>query len=203
MPYSTLSYQMMSQRFGVKQTITRWLPDAPEPLLRPDLAARYELFGDLPANSEKARSEIYVMPLLMELWALHRQHFTLFSGERVDVAPEQDLAGECDFLFCAKPRLMWVEAPVICVIEAKRGDLEVGLTQCAAQLVGMHRFNEREGFHPPPLIGCTTIGTLWQFLRLREGHLLEIDPRVWPLSDLGRLLGLWTWVLGQYFELEP
>jgi len=202
MSYSTLSYAAMSERFGLVQNRLNWLPDGFDSFRIPELERHYGNFGTFPANSEKARSEIYVMPLLLELWGKYRQHFTLFSGERVDVEPEQDLAGECDFLICAKPNLTWVEAPVICVIEAKRDDMQIGLTQCAAQLVGMHRFNEREGFRTPQLIGCTTIGTLWQFLRLRDGYLLEIDPRVWPLSDLGRLLGLWRWILKQYFPLE-
>jgi len=202
MPYSTLSYQMMSERFGISQKLTRWLPDSVEAFEMKRLEQHYEEFSDFPANSEKARSEIYVMPLLLELWGKHRRHFTLFSGERVDVEPEQGLAGECDFLICAKPHLMWVEAPVICVIEAKREDLEVGRTQCAAQLVGMHRSNEKGGQAFPQLIGSATDGDRWQFLRLRDGYLLEIDPRVWPLSDLGRLLGLWRWILKQYFPLE-
>jgi hypothetical protein len=203
MSYSTLTYHTLSQRFGLRQQAIDWLPESPSPVHIPELERAYRRVAAFPANSEKARSEIYVMPLLLELWDRYRQHCTLFSGERVDAEPEQGLSGECDFLFCAKPRLVWVEAPVICVIEAKREDLEVGRTQCAAQLVGMHRFNAQNGQPIEPLVGCTTDGDRWQFLRLREGHLLEIDPRVWPLSDLGRLLGLWTWVLGQYFELEP
>jgi hypothetical protein len=141
MAYSKLAFATLTERFGVVQDRQNWLPAAAEPLFIPDLSKHFDHFGDFPANSEKARSELLVMPVLMHLCGLFRERLTLFSGERIDSDPRQGLSGECDFVICARPRLTWVEAPVVCVIEAKREDLEVGLTQCAAQLVGLHRFN--------------------------------------------------------------
>jgi hypothetical protein len=198
MAYSSLTYTTLQERFGVRQQVIKWLPDDCPPHPDPELERHFDEMSDFPANSEKARSELYVMPMLLACWRPFRERLTLFSGERIDSDPRQGLSGECDFVFCAKPRLMWVEAPVVCVIEAKREDLEVGLRQCAAQLVGLHRFNERYRTPAEPLIGCTTDADRWQFVRLREGVHLDIDPRIRYLSDLPGLLGLWRWVLGQY-----
>ena len=198
MAYSRLAFATLTERFGVVQDRQNWLPAAAEPLSIPDLSKHFEQFGNFPANSEKARSELLVMPVLLHLCGLFRERLTLFSGERIDGDPRQGLAGECDFVICSRPRLTWVEAPVVCVIEAKREDLEVGLTHCAAQLVGLHRFNERHRSPAEPLVGCTTDGDRWQFVRLLGGQRLEVDPRLWFRSDLPGLLGLWRWVLDQY-----
>lgn len=202
MLYSSFTFASMHSQFGLKQNLDLWLPDSVELVSAPELERYYRHMLRFPANTEKARSEVFVMPLLLELWRRHADVLTLFSGERIDAEPEAGLAGECDFVICARPRLFWVEAPVICVIEAKREDMQLGLTQCAAQLVGVHRFNERAGIASPVLIGCATTGVSWQFLRLREGQLLDIDPRLYNLDDLPRLLGVWRWGLSQFFDLS-
>jgi hypothetical protein len=51
-------------------------------------------------------------------------------------------------------------------LEAKRGDIELGLGQCVAQMVGARLFNEHAAVPAEPVFGIVTTGEVWQFLRL-------------------------------------
>mgnify|MGYP005849375677 CR=1 FL=1 len=201
MAYSSFSFDALRNQFGLRQVVEPWLPDPLEAVAVPALDEHYRQLLGFPLTTEKARSEVLVMPVLLHVWRHFAHGLTLFSGERIDSEPDSGLVGECDFVFCARPRLMWVEAPVACVIEAKREDLEVGLRQCSAQLLGLQRFNARASLAIDPLVGCTTDGNRWQFVRLRQGRYLEIDPRLVYLSELPYLVGLWKALLQPFVEL--
>jgi hypothetical protein len=48
--------------------------------------------------SEKARSEIIIMPILLTVRKLFLRAFSIYSGQRFDVEPSSGLSGECDFI---------------------------------------------------------------------------------------------------------
>ena len=124
--------------------------------------------------SEKSRSERLVSPVLTELYELHQQRFTLHSGVNLDVDAAAGLRGECDFVLTSSPIRDFVVAPVFCITEAKKQDLEAGTVQCAAQLVGAQRLNELAHRPVPVLFGCSTTGVDWRFLTL-TGRVLTLD----------------------------
>src|SRR5262245_32926094 len=103
--------------------------------------------------SEKARSEFIVAPILLAARELSHNAFAIYSGQRLDVAPEQDLVGECDFILTATAAVHVLTAPIATLVEAKKADIELGLGQCAAQMIGARLFNEREGRPPLPVYG--------------------------------------------------
>ena len=76
---------------------------------------------------------------------------------------------------------------MITILEAKKGDVESGLGQCVAQMVGARLFNERAGELPRPLYGCVTTGDDWQFLRLDAATVL-IDPNLLFIDNLSGIL---------------
>ena len=80
--------------------------------------------------------------------------------------PEHGLTGECDYILALTPPVPRLRAPLVTVLEAKKGDVEAGLGQCVAQMVGARLFNERSGEPARPIFGCVTTGEVWQFLRL-------------------------------------
>ncbi|WP_228024533.1 hypothetical protein [cf. Phormidesmis sp. LEGE 11477] len=49
-------------------------------------------------GTEKARSELIIMPVLLDLKGQLKTQISLFSGVDFTVAPEQGLNGVCDFL---------------------------------------------------------------------------------------------------------
>lgn len=52
----------------------------------------------LAINTEKARSEMIIAPMLVELKRLLNDQVSLFSGVEFNFDPEQDLTGFCDFI---------------------------------------------------------------------------------------------------------
>ena len=77
-------------------------------------------------NTEKARSEMIISPLLVELWEQFDRKISLFSGVDFNVDAENGLTGVCDFLVSLSPRQSYIEAPIIVLVEAKNLDVKLG-----------------------------------------------------------------------------
>ncbi len=139
--------------------------------------------------SEKSRSEFIVVPILLAARELSGDRFAIFSGQRLDVDPQQGLAGECDFILAIGPALPPLHAPVMTFVEAKKNDVEAGLGQCIAQMVGARRFNDAAGRMNATVFGCVTTGETWQFLQL-DDHAALLDRPRYYLDNVGRILGV-------------
>lgn len=156
-----------------------------------------ELLGktvQLSLLSEKARSEFIVAPILVATRELSQDAVAIYSGQRLDVQPERGLVGECDFIVARTPPVPVLRAPLVTIVEAKKNDIEAGLGQCVAQLVGARVFNERTGKSGQTLFGCVTTGEDWQFLRL-EGDIVAIDRRRYYLDNLGGILAVFQAII--------
>ncbi len=138
--------------------------------------------------SEKARSEFIVVPILLACQELSPRELTIFSGQRLDVDPARGLIGECDYILAATPPVPALQSPLLTVVEAKRNEVESGVWQCLAQMVGARDFNLRAGTAPPSIFGCVTNGEAWQFLRL-TGSTAELDRRRYYIDNPAVLLG--------------
>ena len=141
---------------------------------------------DMPIKSEKARSEWVVVPILKELRRKNNKFFTVYSGEILNADKERGLIGECDFILSKDIRSFEISVPIFQIVEAKKNDLEEGVKQCAAQLIGARVFNEKNGIVSPVLYGCTTTGDNWLFLQL-EDNLLTIDIQKYYLNEVDRI----------------
>jgi hypothetical protein len=137
--------------------------------------------------SDKARSEFLVVPILMAARELTTSELAIYSGQRLDVDPGRGLLGECDYIVALTSPVPRLRAPLITVLEAKKGDLESSLGQCAAQMVGARLFNERAGEGHFHVYGCVTSGEVWQFLRLEQTELI-IDRTRFFLDNVGGIL---------------
>ena len=135
-------------------------------LLRQTLAQNSGLA--LRGNSEKARSEYLIAPILAEVYQQTRERANLFSGTEFNVDQNKGLIGFCDFLFSLSPLTIEIEAPVVSVVEAKKEDLLKGIPQCLAELIAAQIFNARADKPIDTLYGAVTTGTDWKFLRLQE-----------------------------------
>jgi hypothetical protein len=142
----------------------------------------------LAQGTEKARSELIIAPVLMEVRRRKDRTIALFSGVDFNVDAAQGLSGTCDFLLSRSLEQIYVRAPVMMVAEAKREDFARGIAQCAAELVAARIFNQQEGSEVPVLHGVVTTGNNWRFLRLRD-NLLQIDRQEYYIERVGRLIG--------------
>ena len=148
------------------------------------------------ARSEKAKSELLVSPILVEARRLADKRVQLFSGEEFDVDRARGLNGFCDFLFSKSDNQFTIDAPVLMLVEAKRGELETGLGQCVAEMVAAQIYNQNLEKATPIIYGCVTSGTLWQFLKL-EGNDVTIDSTSYLVTPVQKILGILKWILIQ------
>jgi hypothetical protein len=195
MPYSQFSLSEVQELFNLSITegvgLFAGLPSAPiSDYLQETL--NYNISLALAINSEKARSELIIAPVLVELKKL--TGYGLFSGVEFNVDPSQGLAGYVDFLVSRDPEQLFVKAPVVTIVEAKKEDINNGLGQCVATLVAAQIFNERKGLIIPELLGTVTTGSAWKFLKL-SGKSLSIDLEEYTIKDAPKILGILSAVL--------
>ncbi len=143
----------------------------------------------LGVNSEKARSEFIIAPMLAEAKLRVGPTVNVLPGVTFEVDKDRGLAGYCDFLIARSPEIYYIQGPVLAVVEAKKEDLVAGLGQCVAEMVAIRLFNEREGTPLPAVFGCVTSGSLWRFLKL-EGTKLFIDRPEYHFRDAAKVLGI-------------
>jgi hypothetical protein len=149
----------------------------------------------LAIHTEKARSELMVAPILVELRKLCKRRISLFSGTDFVVDPERGLAGTADFIISRSTEQLYITAPVIAIVEAKRDSIKDGLGQCIATMVGAQLFNQREETGITVVHGMVTTGSIWQALRL-EGQKVWIDQREHHIEQPGRILGILLKMIG-------
>ncbi len=149
----------------------------------------------LPLTNEKAKAERIISPILIEAVKPFREQISFFSGESLNIRPEDDLAGECDFFFALHPPKPYIDAPIISLAEAKDEDMDWGIAQCAAQMLGAKLYNEMEGKNIPFIYGCATDGIEWQFMKL-ENDIYYVDNKIF--TDLREILGVWHYIINLY-----
>jgi hypothetical protein len=140
-------------------------------------------------NTEKARSEMIIAPILLEVRRQLNYQIGLFSGSEFNVAPERGLNGVCDFLISLSPERLFISAPVITLVEAKKEDIKAGLGQCVAEMLAAQLFNEQEQNEIKTIYGVVTSGTNWRFLKL-DDKIVYIDIVEYYLRDAGKILGI-------------
>lgn len=140
-------------------------------------------------GSEKAKSELLVMPVLLELYDISNPKFSFFSGLKFEVEPKLGLRGVCDFIISRSSNQAFLTAPVIALVEAKRDDFEKGLPQCVAEMIAAQIFNERKNQDIETIYGVITNGSSWRFLRL-QGKLIEVNTEDYPIQNVEKIIGI-------------
>ncbi len=154
----------------LREILDRWAPQA------------------LEVNTEKARSELIIAPILMEAMNLAGKDMGVYSGVSLDVDRDRGLYGRCDYLIGRRSGPFLLGSPLLAVVEAKNEDIPGNLGQCVAEMVAVQVVNERKG-HPIPVVhGTVTTGTDWLVLQL-AGNAVTFDLRERFLDDVGLILG--------------
>ncbi|MFO0762356.1 MAG: hypothetical protein U0359_38305 [Byssovorax sp.] len=143
----------------------------------------------LSLGNEKARSEMIIAPVLIEVRRSLGHRVSLYSGVELSVDVARGLSGVCDFLFSRSPEQVLLRAPVVAVVEAKQEDIRGALGQCAAEMLAARLFNEREGQAIEAVYGAVTTGDVWRFLCLR-GDALVVDTETYFLHQVAKILGI-------------
>lgn len=70
----------------------------------------------LAISTEKARSELIIAPILLELRRQLQDQISLFSGTEFNVAPELGLNGTCDFIISREREFLFLRSPVVTLV---------------------------------------------------------------------------------------
>ncbi len=199
MAYSNFTLKTVRTQFDLEEVDIPGIfsdvePLAPSKLLTDVLDRNIPLATAI--STEKAKSEMIVANVLIELREHFKRRISLFSGIDFNVDPDANLTGVCDFVVSLSPIQFDLEAPVIVLVEAKNDNLEVGLGQCVAEMVAAQHFNAEEKNDIPCVYGTTTTGVLWRFLKLK-GKKLYIDMSVYQIERCDKILGILANMVGQ------
>ncbi|MDJ0674868.1 MAG: hypothetical protein QNJ36_05740 [Calothrix sp. MO_167.B42] len=105
-------------------------------------------------SSEAARREILISPLIIDL--VHYTKSEIFIEYSIKVS--EQLQGYLDYFLENVNDLL--------VIEAKKEDLDYGMTQLIAELIALEQWQENQ--QQTYLIGAVTTGKIWEFAQLNR-----------------------------------
>ena len=147
MAYSDFTIDRVRHELGITLDFSASLFDQVSPIAASDwLVDTLALMAPMAmANTEKARSEFMVAPILGELVKRLDYGIFVFSGKDFNVDSDRGLVGYCDFLVSRSPESISIQAPVCTIVEAKKEDINGGIAQCIAEMVAAQIFNERKG----------------------------------------------------------
>jgi hypothetical protein len=212
MAYSNFTLRKVKQEFGLTiQEQNSFLPEtapvAPSDYLAETL--RRNLAMAIAVGTEKARSELLISPVLVEVREILNRTISIFSGTDFTVDDTVGLNGICDFLISRSTEQLLIEAPVIAIVEAKKDDLNSGTGQsatqgseeaseqsvavCIAEMIAAQRFNEMNGSTIRSIYGTVTTGSNWRFLQL-QGTTVSVDLTDYPIPPVDRVLGILTYL---------
>jgi len=150
----------------------------------------------LAINTEKARSELIIINMLMEIKEKFSDKICLFSGIDFNVDKEKGLTGFCDFIISNSPEQFYLDSPVIAITEAKNENIISGLGQCIAEMYASRIYNEKEGYDLPSVYGAVTTGDEWKFIKL-VNDTAYIDTDNYYINDVEKIIGILTEMVQQ------
>ncbi len=193
MSYSSFDLKAVKQKLGVhlreKEGLFADTPAATvSPLFQEILQENVPLARAI--NTEKARSELIIANVLVEVRKILKHQISLFSGIEFNVDKEKGLNGFCDFIISASHEQLLLNSPVVTLVEAKNENIIGGLGQCIAEMVAAQLFNAAEGVKGiSKIYGVVTTGTAWKFLCL-QGADVAIDLDEYSIDQPGDILGI-------------
>lgn len=198
MAYNKFTFKQALKEFNLSfEEVQGLFADAPE--AQPtkylqELLPEYEALATA-INTEKAKSELLIAPILLDVRRQLNNRISLFSGVEFDVDKERGLNGYCDFIIAQSPIQQFVSAPVVAIAEAKNDNPQNGFGECVAEMVAAQIFNEREGTARTVIYGVSTTGVAWRFLKL-EGKRLLIDRSDYYIAEIEKILGILIYITG-------
>lgn len=192
MPYSSFTIKKVQKEFSVEIIENTGLFSSIESReignhLKETLSDNVSLAVAI--NTEKARSELIIAPVLIEIRKIFDKKISFFSGIELNVDKERDLTGFCDFIISKSPEQLFLNTPVITIVEAKNENIMSGLGQCAAEMIASRMFNEKEGTTLSKIYGVVTSGNIWKFLKL-EDNKIYIDLDDYSIKEVSKVVGI-------------
>jgi hypothetical protein len=151
---------------------------------------------DVPAATEKAKSELIITPILSHLRLANIDKFTFFSGYKFDVDKQKGLQGFCDYIITKATQTPYIKHPILAMVEAKNENIESGIPQCIAEMYAAQIFNNTHKNAPTKIYGTVTNAYNWIFLVIDDNKII-IDNKRYFIDNLPDLLGVLTKIINE------
>ena len=192
MPYSSFNLKKVKKELNINIIETQGIFDAIEDVEISDIL-KVILEEHIPLavsiNTEKARSELIISNIIVEIRRRFKNQISIFSGVELTMDKEKELNGFCDFIISGSPQQLILSSPLIAIVEAKNENITGGLGQCIAEMFAVNLFNIQEENPIEKVYGAVTSGTAWQFLRLGD-NTVEIDLKEYFIDNPGKIVGI-------------
>jgi hypothetical protein len=191
MAFGDFTFPQVQQDLGLTLDAADLYSDVPGVPIRQEWGSMIEEGKQLALaiDTDKARSEFMIAPILLELRRRLGQACSLFSGTELNVDPVRGLNGVCDFIISQSPMPFVLTDPLVTIVEAKNDNNFNGLGPCIASMVAADLFNQKAGRPIPVIHGVVSTGSAWKFLRLRDST-VTIDLKEYYISNPGKILGV-------------
>ncbi|GGA37718.1 hypothetical protein [Okeania sp. KiyG1] len=145
MSYSDFDLKKVKAEFNLKIIETEDLFSQVEPVEISNLLAemlKQNVPIALAIATEKASSELIIINILLEI--KRQLQISFFSGIDFSVDRDKGLNGFCDFIISQSPEQLYLDTPVIVLVEAKNERIVGGLGQCIAEMVAAEIYNKQD-----------------------------------------------------------
>lgn len=192
MSYSDFNLKQVRELFQLKLIdVDGMFDDVPEILISAFLVEilHYNVPLAMAIGTEKAKSELIISNVLLEMRKILNNKVSLFSGVALDVDKEKGLSGFCDFIISKSQEQFCLTSPLITVVEAKNDYLIGGLGQCIAEMYAAMLFNHKEGNQLATIYGIVTSGNIWKFLKLENNNVF-IDLQDYYIIQVKKIVSI-------------
>lgn len=192
MSYSDFTIDRLKEEFAIELIEDMLLFPNPRSVpVPPRLAELLQAYIPLAItiNTEKARSELIIAPILADMKLQYKERLSLFSGIEFNIDKAKGLNGRCDYILSKTKEQLTLSAPILMMVEAKNENIVEGIPQCIAEMIAAQLFNIQKKTPLPIIYGVVTTGSLWRFLTL-TGQQAAVDVIEYPIQQLDTILGI-------------
>ena len=202
MPYSDFNLKKVKSEFGLELVENQDLFSTVAEVEISDFLSgtlKQNIPIALAISTEKASSELIIINIFLEI--KNQLQVSFFSGIDFTVDKERGLNGFCDFIISSSSEQLFLDAPIVTVVEAKNEKIISGLGQCVAEMIAARIYNAREGKEMPCIYGAVTTGHAWKFLKL-EANTAYIDIENYYIKNPRKVVGIFTYMIKKLAKLS-
>jgi hypothetical protein len=180
-PFSSFTYKEACKHLGVSQ-LKRWTIEAESVPISDFFRQRLERLQRFDLESLEV-SKTLLIDAVCEEGLEGFDRLKVWKGAYLE---GEMVCGNADYLIAE--RQAYLEAPLLCVIEAKKDDFEQGAAQCLVEMHTCQWINQQLG-KAIAIYGIVTNGEGWKFYRLAVNSEVS-ESLLYGIGEMSILLGL-------------
>jgi hypothetical protein len=180
-PFSSFTYKDAFKHLGVTE-LNRWTIEAQPIPISSFFRQRLERLQRFDLESLEV-SKTLLIDAICEEGLEGFQRLKIWKGAYLE---GEDVCGNADYLMAE--RRAYLEAPFVCVIEAKRDDFEQGAAQCLVEMQTCQLISQKLG-KIIDIYGIVTNGEGWKFYRLAINREVS-ESFLYGIGEMSILLGI-------------